>query len=73
MLTLGGPWLLVEHVCGETQEEILQYFVLVRSDVDDDGTSCRSTSINKNDLLFELKLAQNLDSLWQCERSVLSM
>ena len=45
------------------------YFVLGRSDVDDDGTSCHSTSTS---LLFERKLSQNLDSLWQCERSTIS-
>ena len=38
----SGLLLLDEPVCGETQEETLQYFCLRRGDVDDDGTSRHS-------------------------------
>ena len=39
---VAGAVLHVELVCGETQEEHQWNFVLRRSDVDDNGTSCFS-------------------------------
>ena len=47
MVTFAGPWLLVELVCGETQEEHLWNIVLRRSDVDDDGNKL-SLNCRKN-------------------------
>ena len=46
----AGLWLLVDLVCGETQEEHLQNLILRRSDVDDDGASCHSTSTRQQEL-----------------------
>ena len=37
---VSGLLLLDDPMCGETQEEISQYFCLRRSDDGDDGTSC---------------------------------
>ena len=40
----AGPWLLVELVCGETQEEHWWNLDLRRIDDDDNGASCHTAS-----------------------------
>ena len=69
VVTYAGPWLLVELVCGDTQEERLWNFILRRGDVDDDGTSCHSNTTRN---LHAERWLLNLDLPMQCAQSTIS-